>query len=244
MSPLEKARGFVQRAERICVLTGAGVSAASGIKTFRDAGGLWEDHPVEQVATPEGFREDPALVWRFYNARRRAADVAVPNAAHIALARLELGLKRKGNQAGLTILTQNVDGLHQQAGSRNVVELHGSVWLVRCTDCGEISEDYPIELPVPPRCDECGALLRPHIVWFGEALDEAVLERAEQAIRACDLFLIIGTSAVVQPAASFPLMAGRRGVPIIEVNKALTPLTIMATVALRGPAEELLPALI
>jgi NAD-dependent deacetylase len=240
---LTKARSLIKSASRICVLTGAGVSAASGIKTFRDAGGLWEDHSIQQVATPEGFAEDPALVWRFYNARRKAADIASPNAAHLALARMELNLLRQGKKNAFTILTQNVDGLHQQAGSQNVIELHGSVWLVRCTDCGEISEDYPLELPVPARCDDCGALLRPHIVWFGESLDEAVLEAADAAVQKCDLFLVIGTSAVVQPAASFPLMAGRRGVPVIEVNTELTPLSVIAAVALKGPAEVILPAL-
>lgn len=242
---LEKARKLLLAAQRICVLTGAGVSAASGIKTFRDAGGLWEDHRVEQVATPEGFKDDPALVWRFYNARRKAADSASPNAAHLSLARMELGLRRQGRaQTSFTILTQNIDGLHQQAGSQNVIELHGSVWQVRCSDCGEVSEDYPLELPIPARCDDCGALLRPHVVWFGEPLDPAVLEAASAAVGKCELFMVVGTSAVVQPAASFPLLASRRGVPLIEVNTELTPISVFATVALQGPAEELLPRLI
>lgn len=241
---IRKAAGFLQSAKRICVLTGAGVSAASGIKTFRDAGGLWEDYPVEQVATPEGFRDDPALVWRFYNARRKAADIAVPNAAHLTLARMEMNLRRQGKKNAFTILTQNIDGLHQQAGSQNVIELHGSVWLVRCTDCGEVSENYPLELPVPARCDDCGALLRPHVVWFGETLDESVIDAAEAAVQACDLFMVIGTSAVVQPAASFPLLAGRRGVPVIEINTELTPISVFATAALKGPAEVLLPQLV
>jgi len=226
-------------------LTGAGVSAASGIQTFRDAGGLWENHSVAEVATPQGFADDPALVWRFYNARRKAADGASPNAAHLALARMELGLRRHGAaRAAFALLTQNIDGLHQQAGSQNVIELHGSVWQVRCTDCGEISEDYPLELPVPARCDECGGRLRPNVVWFGEALDPAALQAAEAAVAECDLFLVVGTSALVQPAAAFPLLAGRRGAPVIEVNTELTPISVFAAVALKGPAETLLPQLL
>ena len=166
------AKDLLAKAKHLCVLTGAGISAESGIKTFRDAGGLWEDHSIEKVATPEGFAADPTLVWNFYNARRKAADIAVPNAAHLALARMELGMahatkKKKipgsngnGNGTGthgheaeaMTILTQNIDGLHQQAGSQSVVELHGSIWKVRCTECGEISSDFPIQLPVLPYC--------------------------------------------------------------------------------------------
>jgi NAD-dependent deacetylase len=237
ISDIEKAKALLAKAERVCVLTGAGVSAASGIKTFRDSDGIWEEHPIEQVATPEGFAQDPQLVWRFYNARRVAA--------HIALSRMEMTLKRRGaKRTAFTILTQNIDGLHQQAGSQNVIELHGSVQLVRCTDCGDLRDDYPLELPIPPRCAECGALLRPHVVWFGEGLDPVVLETSIEAVRACDLFLVIGTSAVVQPAAGFPLLAGRRGVPIIEVNTEVTPISVFAAVALRGRAEELLPQIV
>src|SRR5258708_702281 len=208
---LTLARKLVSKAKHICVLTGAGISAESGLKTFRDAGGLWEDHPIEKVATPQGFAEDPELVWRFYNARRKGADIAAPNPAHLALARLELvkhrGSKEKteashgvgngngnGNGNGIghkshapfTLLTQNIDGLHQQAGSTNVVELHGSIWKVRCTACGHITTDHPIELPILPHCEACNGLLRPHVIWFGEGLDSDVLELAEAATVACD----------------------------------------------------------
>jgi NAD-dependent deacetylase len=260
---LAKASDYLAGAESICILTGAGISAESGIKTFRDAGGLWETHPVEKVATPEGFADDPRLVWEFYNARRKAADIAVPNAAHIALARLEHGRLRKakkksspsngngnGNGSGhkprapFTILTQNIDGLHQQAGSQNVVELHGSVWKVRCTGCGIVASDFPIELPLLPHCEECSGLLRPHIVWFGENLEAKVLDAAEEALGACDLFLVIGTSAVVQPAASYPFMAARRGVPVVEINKEETPVTEIAALSLTGPAGQILPKII
>ncbi len=258
---IKTASDLIGAARYLCVLTGAGVSAESGLKTFRDAGGLWENHAIEKVATPEGFSEDPRLVWEFYNARRKSADVAAPNAAHIALARLELGLSRKskkksspthgnGNGTGhkspkpLTLLTQNIDGLHQQAGSQNVIELHGSIWKVRCTGCGVVSGDFPIELPLLPHCEECGSLLRPHVVWFGENLEPDVLDAAEAAIEECDLFLVIGTSAVVQPAASYPFQAARRAVPIIEVNKERTPVSQIATVSLLGMAGEVLPKII
>jgi NAD-dependent deacetylase len=255
---LEQAAALLAKAKHVCVLTGAGISAESGIKTFRDAGGLWEDHPIEKVATPEGFAEDPKLVWEFYNARRKAADTAVPNAAHIALARLELGMHRKkkksgptnGNGSGhripepLAILTQNIDGLHQQAGSRNVVELHGSIWKVRCTGCAVVSRDFPVELPLLPRCGECGSLLRPHVVWFGESLNVEDLDAADAAIEACDLFLVIGTSAVVQPAASYPFMAARRKIPVIEINKEKTPVSSIAELSLLGLAGEILPQII
>jgi len=259
---LKKAKALIAHSERLCVLTGAGISAESGLKTFRDAGGLWEDHPVEKVATPEGFQEDPELVWRFYNARRKAADIATPNAAHLALARLESGGVRKhkmkpksganGNGNGLhpeaeapiTILTQNIDGLHQQAGSQNVIELHGSIWKVRCTGCGLITTDYPIEVPILPRCEECEALLRPHVVWFGEALEEEVLAAAEEAVMACDAFLVVGTSALVQPAASYPFIAARRKVPVIEVNMEHTTVSPIAQFTLLGKAGEILPKII
>ncbi len=255
---LKKASALLASAKSICVLTGAGISAESGIKTFRDAGGLWEDHPIEKVATPKGFAEDPRRVWEFYNARRKAADTATPNAAHIALARLELGRARKtrktgsrnGNGTGhrkaepLSILTQNIDGLHQQAGSRNVLELHGSIWKVRCTGCHVVSRDFPVELPLLPRCAECGSLLRPHVVWFGEHLEPDVLETAEFAVDTCDVFLVIGTSAVVQPAASYPFLAARRGVPIIEINIEKTPVSAIAALSLHGLAGEILPQII
>jgi len=258
-SPMQKASELVAHAASICVLTGAGISAESGIKTFRDAGGLWENHSIEAVATPEGFEQNPRLVWEFYNARRKAAKVASPNPAHLALARLEQGRLHRAKQKPtatnghgkahrqpqpITILTQNVDGLHQHAGSQNVVELHGSVWKVRCTRCGAISDDHPVELPVLPYCSACGALLRPHIVWFGESLDPGVLDAAEVAVEECDLFLVIGTSAVVQPAASYPFIATRHGKPVIEVNKEKTPVSAIATVSLIGLAGEILPKIV
>ena len=258
-SSLHQCRSLLESSQSVCILTGAGISAESGIKTFRDAEGLWENHPVEKVATPEGFAKDPRLVWEFYNARRKAADVAAPNAAHLALARLEHGFRRKskkhpfptnGHGTGrrplhsLTLLTQNIDGLHEQAGSQHVIELHGSIWKVRCTGCGILSSEFPLELPLLPYCAECRSLLRPHVVWFGENLEPGVLNAAEEAIEECDLFLVIGTSAVVQPAASYPFLAARRGVPVLEINKEKTPVSSIAEISLRGLAGEILPKII
>jgi NAD-dependent deacetylase len=228
---------LVHKARKICALTGAGISAESGLATFRDSGGLWEKHRVEDVATPEGFARDPELVWRFYNARRRAAHSVAPNPAHRTLAGLERTKKT-------TILTQNIDGLHQKAGSRDVVELHGSLWRVRCAQCGVVVSDLPVELPILPRCEKCPGLLRPDVVWFGEPLDHKVLGMADQASVSCDLFLVIGTSAQVQPAASLAYRAGDRGIPIIQVNAEPTPISRLTELSFIGRAGEILPELV
>lgn len=236
--PLAAARRIVDQAQNFAVLSGAGISAESGLATFRDSDGLWEQHRVEDVATPEAFERDPRLVWRFYNARRKAAHSTRPNAGHIALARLEeLG-------KSVHILTQNVDGLHQRAGSAKVTELHGSAWRVRCTGCGAKSTDHPIELHVLPYCDKCSALLRPDIVWFGEALDPADLAAAARALEACQVFLVVGTSAQVQPAASLAFQAVELGKSVIEINKAPTLLSASATISLIGLAGDMLPRLV
>jgi len=220
----------------VAVLTGAGISAESGVPTFRGKDGLWRNFRPEQLATPGAFRRDPALVWEWYDWRRGLIGACTPNAAHETLAEMETALP------GLTLITQNVDGLHQMAGSRNVLELHGNLWRVRCTGCGEVTEDRRTPLPeCPPRCSRCGALLRPDVVWFGESLPQEVLEAAWAAATRCRLMLVIGTSAVVQPAASLPLVALRNGARLVEVNPAETPLSEHAHEVLRGPAAELLP---
>lgn len=215
----------------VAVLTGAGISAESGIATFRGSGGLWEDQPVERVATPEGFARDPRLVWRFYEARRKQAASCAPNRGHLALARLEAGLP-----AAFTLITQNVDGLHPLAGSRNLIELHGNLWRVRCTVCSHRGEDRTVPFPeLPPRCP-CGAILRPDIVWFGEMLPEGLFERAVEAAEGCDLFLVVGTSGVVEPAASLARIASRAGAEVWEVNPEPTPLTAWCARSLRSGA--------
>jgi NAD-dependent deacetylase len=222
----------------VVALTGAGISAESGVPTFRGEGGLWRNFQPEQLATPEAFHRDPALVWEWYDWRRGLIGSCAPNAAHETLAEMEAALP------DFALITQNVDGLHQAAGSCNVLELHGNIWRVRCTGCGKVNEDrrMPLpEIPTPPRCDECGGLLRPDVVWFGESLSQEVLESALTASARCRLMLVIGTSAVVQPAASLPLVALENGAQLIEVNPAETPLSAHVHEVLRGPAAETLP---
>jgi NAD-dependent deacetylase len=238
MSDLERARKLSARASRVAVLTGAGISAESGLATFRDSGGLWDKHRVEDVATPEAFVRDPAFVWRFYNNLRKAGAAAKPNPGHAALA----GLERQGK--AVVVLTQNVDGLHQRAGSSKVVELHGSLWRARCVTCRSTVADLPLDWPLLPRCASCRGLLRPDIVWFGEALDPNDLGAAAAALQDCDLFMVVGTSAQVQPAASFAFAAVERGIGVIEVNKEPTALSGLVAVSLQGPAGEILPALL
>ena len=225
-------------AKSIAVLTGAGVSAESGVPTFRGEGGLWRQFRAEDLATPEAFARDPRLVWEWYDWRRQKIAACRPNPAHEALAKLETRC------AEFLLITQNIDDLHRRAGSRRLVELHGNIWRVRCAREATVSAlpDMPLR-EIPPRC-ACGALLRPDVVWFGEALPVEALERATKAAEACDLFLVVGTSALVQPAASLPLMAKQHGAGVIEVNPDPTPLSRLVDVSLHGKAGEVLPALL
>jgi NAD-dependent deacetylase len=237
---LERAAGLLRGAERVAVLTGAGISAESGLATFRGAGGLWEGHRVEDVATPEAFRRDPELVWRFYNLRRANLATVRPNPGHLALVALEgrLGPDR------FTLVTQNVDGLHRTAGSRNVLEIHGTLTRVRCTRC-PLAEDRGAEpLGDLPRCSACGGLLRPAVVWFHEALPEDVWQQAEAAVERCQCFLVVGTSAVVYPAAGLIGLALAAGAHVLEVNLAATDASRHAHVRLCGPSGQVLPRLI
>jgi len=203
---IEHARALLAQAQRIAVLTGAGVSAESGVPTFRGAQGLWRQFRPEDLATPEAFARDPKLVWEWYNWRRGLLAAAQPNAGHDALTELER------RAASFTLITQNVDGLHQRAGSKNVLEVHGSIWLLRCTQCAREWEDTSPSLPIPPHC-HCGEMARPGVVWFGENLNPKVWMAAEQAAGACDVLLVAGTSAVVYPAAGLATLAKNRRVP-------------------------------
>ncbi|MCU0610999.1 MAG: NAD-dependent deacylase [Candidatus Eisenbacteria bacterium] len=198
------------RDTRVVVLSGAGISAESGLPTFRGDGGLWEGMRPEEVATPEAFRRDPALVWRFYEARRRALDAAVPNAAHRALVDLERAL----TPGSFALITQNVDDLHQRAGSQTVFPMHGELRKVRCTACGAFEERRE-ELPALPTCD-CGAVLRPHVVWFGET--PLFLDRITPLLRRAQVFLVVGTSGHVYPAAGFIFEARAAGAWTVGVN--------------------------
>jgi NAD-dependent deacetylase len=237
---LDRAASFLKAAGCVAVLTGAGVSAESGLATFRGPGGLWEGHRIEDVATPGAFRRDPALVWRFYNARRAKLRDVRPNPGHYALALLE-DLYGSGRFA---LVTQNIDGLHRAAGNRRVLEVHGSLSRVKCSGCGK-QEDRPGEaLPDLPRCGDCGELLRPDVVWFGEMLPEDVWELAVETTSRCQCFLVVGTSAVVFPAAGLVDVARQSGARVIEVNPSATPASDRADVALHGPSGQLLPRLL
>ena len=235
---MQAAREWLRQARSIAVLTGAGVSAESGVPTFRGAGGLWRRHRAESLATPEAFARDPKLVWEWYDWRRGVLADVTPNPGHYALAELE---RRCPNFA---LITQNVDGLHELAGSRNVLRVHGSIWMLRCLDCECEAENRRSPLgKLPPRC-ECGGMLRPGVVWFGEPLPSEVWKRAEAAARSCELLLVIGTSAVVYPAAGLSRLAKSSGARVMEINIAETPLSRDIDEFLLGPSGELLPQLI
>lgn len=226
-------------ARRVGALTGAGISAESGIPTFRDAQtGLWARFRPEELATPEAFRRNPQLVWDWYAWRRGLVAGATPNAAHRALARLQTLVPE------FTLVTQNVDGLHQRAGSTGVVELHGNIHRSKCFVEDTVVEGWQETEERPPRCPNCGAHLRPDVVWFGETLPPAAIARADAVARECDLFFSIGTSAAVFPAAQLPMTALQGAATVVEINKDPTPLTGAATFSLLGAAGTILPALI
>jgi NAD-dependent deacetylase len=232
---LEATRRRLRGARRVTVLTGAGVSAASGVPTFRGAGGLWKSRQAQQLATPEAFAEDPGLVWEWYAWRREVIAACRPNAAHEVIALWS-------ERPGFTLVTQNVDGLHERAGTRGVVRYHGSIWRLRCWNgCGTPEwEDLSVPLAVlPPRC-HCGALARPAVVWFGEPIPPEA-SRAADAATACDIFLSIGTSSLVYPAAGLVSAARAHGAFTVEVNPETTGTAVDAAIA--APAELVLPLL-
>ncbi len=273
MNELKQVAELIRTSRRVVVLTGAGVSAESGIPTFRDAQtGLWERYRPEDLATPEAFRRDPRTVWSWYAWRRSMVSSVTPNRGHVALATLERLL------SDFTLITQNVDGLHRRAGSRNVVELHGNILRVRCfhncisyesgdpspearavfawdhraSNTTKVSEDSSdavgakgsVLIREVPRCPVCGDYLRPDVVWFGESLPEEAIHRAFSATEAADLLFSIGTSSIVYPAAMLPELAVRAGVPVVEINPGETPLSPSATISIRDNAGEALSALV
>lgn len=225
-------------AENVVVLTGAGISAESGVPTFRGEGGLWRTYRATDLATPEAFENDPKLVWEFYGWRRQLLAPLDPNPGHYALAELERRIPR------FTLITQNIDGLHQKAGSANILELHGNLWWVRCTRCGSLTEDRTVPLPELPRCISCRGLLRPHVVWFGEMLEPKILDQAYEAIRDCGVMLVVGTSGTVQPAASMGVIARKQGATVAEVNLDPTPYTDAYDISISGKAGEILARLL
>lgn len=224
----------------IVSLTGAGISEESGIPTFRGESGIWREHDPETVASYEGFRRDPRLVWQFHERLREMCRDAAPNPAHMALAWLQRAL---GERCDMPVITQNIDGLHQRAGTREVIELHGNAHRARCERCGAMIERLPDTLEeLPPRCD-CGGMLRPDVVWFGEQLPRDALERAQRWAEGAGVMLVIGTSCTVQPAASLPIVALRSDATVIEVNPELTAASAVVQVTLRGPAGEVMAEL-
>jgi NAD-dependent deacetylase len=232
------ARELLGRASRVAVLTGAGISAESGIPTFRGAGGLWRNFRAEELATPQAFERDPKLVWEWYEWRRGLIAQAEPNEAHRALAQLERG------KQPFALITQNVDGLHDRAGSRTIWKVHGDIWTLRCSRCGRERVDLSIPLrPLPPVC-ACGGLERPGVVWFGEGLPENVWQGAVAASRQAEVFLVVGTSAVVYPAAGLVELARSSGAKVIEVNVAESAVSEAVDYCLLGPAAQILPQLV
>jgi NAD-dependent deacetylase len=228
----------LKKARRVAVLTGAGVSAESDVPTFRDPQGLWASFKPEELATPEAFRRNPRRVWEWYEWRRQRIHTVIPNPGHLALAAMERLLPK------FTLVTQNVDGLHQRAGSKRVLELHGNITRTKCFEEDTLVAEWKETGAVPPRCPRCGGLLRPDVVWFGEMLPVAVSQEAERASEACDLFLSVGTSTLVYPAAGLPFVALRAGAAVVEVNPQATPLTDEAAFSLRGTSGTVLPALV
>jgi NAD-dependent deacetylase len=237
MSAIEQAAEILRHAKSVAVLSGAGVSAESGVPTFRASDGLWEGHRIEDVATPDGYERDPALVWRFYNGRRVNVAKVKPNRGHDALAAMEKHF------AEFTLATQNVDGLHQTAGNKNVLELHGSLRRTRCLGCSKIEDRGLDDLGDHPACPHCAAPIRPDIVWFGEMLPHRILSASQKAAERCDVFLVVGTSALVYPAAGLIPMTKFKHPPgkVLEFNLEPTAASDAADVGLYGPSGETLP---
>ena len=234
MDSLKEAKLRLAGSVRAVALTGAGVSAESGVPTFRGSEGLWRNFRPEDLATPGAFERDPALVWQWYDWRRKKISEVKPNPAHRALAQIEKG------HPGFTLITQNVDGLHTLAGSTNVLELHGSIWRVRCTGCGTVKEDRTLPIKTPPVCG-CGGIMRPDVVWFGEMLPEAVIEKAFEAASNADFMMVVGTSGVVQPAASLAFRAREAGAYLVEINPESTPLSGIMDQRIPGRAGDIVP---
>lgn len=261
-SDLAAFREIFSKANNIAIITGAGVSAESGVPTFRGAGGYWRTWQAQNLATPEAFARNPSLVWEFYHYRREVMLTKNPNPAHMAIAECEERLSKQGRK--VTVITQNIDELHRRAGSKNMLEIHGSLFKTRCMSCGHEAANYtsPIcaalegkgapdpetndaQIPVEqlPRCEQkgCHGLLRPAVVWFGETLDSDILSQAEKVLDSCDLCLVAGTSSVVYPAAMFAPQVAARGVPVAEFNMEDTPATMRFKFHFHGPCGSTLP---
>jgi len=231
---IEEARKRILSSKRLVALTGAGISAESGVPTFRGKGGIWQRYRVTDLATPHAFAKDPRLVWEFYNWRRDLISKVTYNPAHKALVDLEKIVPH------FALITQNIDDLHRKAGSKNLIELHGNIWWVKCSKCDYKAKDKRVPIPFPPICPKCGGMLRPDIVWFGEFLDMDILNMAVSEVERADTILVVGTSAVVQPAASLIGIGKKSGAFLIEVNLEPTEATPIFDISIRGRAGEIL----
>jgi NAD-dependent deacetylase len=235
---IKEAKAIIKSTSNITVLTGAGISQESGIPTFRGEEGLWRKFRSEELATQEAFQRDPKLVWEWYDWRRSLVKEAKPNPGHYALVNLE------NEKPNFTLITQNIDGLHQLAGSRNIIEMHGNLWQIKCTSCGIIEQNHDVPLKeIPPICKNCGALGRPNVVWFGEIIPMSIIDKILLSIDQCQVMLIIGTSGVVEPAASMGLVAKHTGKTVIEVNIEPTPNSSLYDLTILGKSGEMLPML-
>jgi len=258
---MKKFHSAIADAKYVAVLTGAGVSAESGVPTFRGAGGYWRKWQAQDLATPQAFSKNPSLIWEFYHYRRETVSKCKPNRAHLALAAFEKRMEKEKKK--FILLTQNIDRLHHAAGSKNIVEIHGTLWVTRCTQCLDERENRKIPMcaalegkgaPNPeaqdasiplkdlPSCEKCGGLLRPAVVWFNENLNEQIMQHVNEVLSQCDLFLVIGTSSVVYPAALFAPRVSQRGVEVAEFNIETTPATSDCTYAFQGKCGDTLPS--
>ena len=235
---IKEAKAIIDNASSITVLTGAGISAESGIPTFRGEDGLWRKFRSEELATQEAFQRDPKLVWEWYDWRRGLVKEAMPNPGHYALVNLE------NEKTNFTLVTQNIDGLHQLTGNRNIIEMHGNLWQIRCTSCGVVEENHDVPLKeIHPKCKNCDALGRPNVVWFGEMIPMSIIDNILIAIDKCQVMLIVGTSGLVEPAASMGLIAKHTGKTVIEVNLETTPNSSLYDISILGKSGEILPIL-
>jgi NAD-dependent deacetylase len=244
VSAIDDFKSALKEAHHVAALSGAGISAESGVPTFRGEEGLWRNHSPEKLATAGAFFKDPRLVWEWYDWLRGVMHKAEPNPGHCALARFEQECAASDGAKTFTLITQNIDGLDDRAGCRNIAKLHGDIWMLRCVDCGHDARNTDAHIePLPPRC-KCGGLLRPGIVWFGEALPEAEWDRGMAAASQADIFMVIGTSATVYPAAGLASVARHAGAKLAVINREPTPVDEMADWVFQGPSGEVLPKLL
>ncbi len=232
---------LINNSQKITVITGAGISAESGVPTFRGKDGLWKNFRAEELATPEAFNRNPEIVWEWYNWRRELISKCDPNPAHKFLVKLE-----KEKEDNFLLITQNVDGLHRKAGNKRIIEIHGCIWRVKCIKCSFKEYNYDIPIKILPECSECKDLLRPDVVWFGESLNYNDLQRSINACINCDVLIVIGTSGVVQPVASFPFQAKsqNKNLKLIDINPVKNPISEIADLYIPYKSAEFLGSLV